>query len=100
MPLQTDTSETPIHENAAVIGVWARPIDALKISFDADLMNADNTFTRISPKDSKEFRARANTSGQLLNLNGSIIFGWDKLRPSINNHQHNRAYGVDALSSP
>src|SRR6266849_6406100 len=24
MPLQTDTSETPIHENAAVIGVWVR----------------------------------------------------------------------------
>jgi hypothetical protein len=102
MPLQTDTSEIPIHESAAVIGVWARPIDALKVSFDADIMHADNTFTRVSAKDSKEFRARAKyKAANWVNLNGSInVWLGRNPDPTINNNMHNRAYGVDAFFQP
>jgi hypothetical protein len=31
-------------------------LPAWKISFDTELMSADNTFTRISPRQSQEYR--------------------------------------------
>jgi hypothetical protein len=39
-----------INEYSGLFGIWARPI---KVSFDTELMSADNTFTRISPLQTK-----------------------------------------------
>ena len=32
----------------------------MKISFDTELMSADNSFTRISPRQTQEYRLRNN----------------------------------------
>jgi hypothetical protein len=97
-----DSSETQIHENAAVVGVWARPVDNLRVSFDAEIAKADNTFTRIIPTETKEFRFRSKyKAASWLNLNGSI-YVWLGRNPevTINNEQHNRAYGISAILQP
>lgn len=97
-----DGSETQIHENAAVVGVWARPIDNLRVSFDAEIARADNTYTRITPTESEEFRVRSKyKAASWLNLNGSVYI-WLGRNPevTINNEQHNRAYGISAILQP
>ena len=97
-----DGTETQIHENAAVVGVWARPVDNLRVSFDAEIAKADNTFTRITPTETKEFRLRSKyKAASWLNLNGSV-YVWLGRNPevTINNEQHNRVYGISAILQP
>ncbi len=102
MAATADSAETQIHENAAVVGVWARPIDNLRVSFDAEIAKADNTFTRITPTETKEFRVRAKYKvANWASLNGSV-YVWLGRNPdvTINNEQHNRAYGISAILQP
>lgn len=97
-----DVASTPLHENAAVFGIWARPANDWRISFDAELMSADASFTRISPRQSQEYRVRTTYKpARWLNLNGSITI-WEGRNnvPEINNLQHNRTYGFSAQIQP
>jgi hypothetical protein len=94
--------ETLINEYAGVFGLWARPTTNWKISFDADLMSADNAFTRISPRQSQEYRVRTTYKPTgWLDLNGSVTI-WEGRNNvvNVNNLQHNRAYGFSALFQP
>ncbi|HXM95253.1 MAG TPA: hypothetical protein VOA64_13535 [Candidatus Dormibacteraeota bacterium] len=97
-----DSSEIPIHEHAAVFGFWARPLKNLRISFDTDLMSADNSFTRISPRQTQEYRLRGTYKpANWMNLSASAAI-WEGRNnvPQINNLQHNRAYGFSAIFEP
>jgi hypothetical protein len=99
---QGGSGETPIHEHAAVFGIWARPTANWRISFDMDLMSADNAFTRISPRQSQEYRVRSKyKAANWLNLNGSITV-WEGRNNvfQVSDLQHNRAYGLSALIQP
>ena len=49
----------PINEFSGLFGIWARPAPKLQISFDTELFSADGSFTRISPRESQEYRVRA-----------------------------------------
>lgn len=97
-----DSSETPIHENAGLFGLWWRPSSNFRISYDMELMSADKSFTRISPRQSQEYRIRAKYQpANWLNLSGSIRIweGRDNV-PNVNNLQHDRAYGFSAILQP
>jgi hypothetical protein len=94
--------ETLINEYAGVFGIWVKPTPNWRISFDADLMSADNSFTRISPRQSQEYRVRSKyKAASWLNLNGSITIweGRDNV-VDVNNLQHDRTYGISALFQP
>jgi hypothetical protein len=98
----TSPSETLINEHAALIGLWARPIPNWRISFDAELIGADNTFTRISPRESQEYRVRSRYKVRdWLSLNGSVRI-WEGRNNvfEVNDLQHDRSYGVSALLQP
>ena len=102
MPGQGDTSETPIHEHAGLFGIWFRPSSNFRVSFDTELTSADASFTRISPRQSQEYRLRSKYQPKSwLNLNGSIRI-WEARDnvPLINNLQHDRVYGFSALLQP
>ena len=102
LPGQGDSSETDIKEYAGVFGVWARPTANWRVSFDADLMSADNAFTRISPRQSQEYRVRSKYKvASWLNVNGSITV-WEARNnvATINDLQHNRTYGASATIQP
>jgi hypothetical protein len=97
-----DVSSTPIHQHAGVFGIWARPTNNWRISFDAELMSADASFTRISPRQAQEYRVRtAYKPVSWLNLNGSMTV-WEGRNnvPTINNLQHSRTYGFSAQFQP
>jgi hypothetical protein len=94
--------QTLINEYAGVFGLWARPTTNWRISFDTELMSADNVFTRISPRESQEYRLRSTYKPTgWLNVNGSITIweGRDNVE-NVNNLQHNRVYGFSAMFQP
>ncbi len=65
-------------------------------------MSADNSFTRISPRQSQEYRLRSTYKpAPWLNLSGSITI-WEARNnvPEIDNLQHNRFYGFSASLQP
>jgi hypothetical protein len=97
-PAQTASPIQPIYinEEAGVIGIWARPTDNLRFSFDADLMSADNAFTRISLRHTDEYRFRGTYKPvNWATVNASINL-WEGRNnvPEISNIQHEK-YGME-----
>jgi hypothetical protein len=101
-PPMADASEIQIHEHAGVFGIWARPVPNWRISFDTELMSADNAFTRISPRQTQEYRIRSiykPVGWMSLSSSAYIWEGRDNV-VEINNLQHSRAYGFSATFDP
>jgi hypothetical protein len=95
---EQDTGSVEINEYAGVFGIWAQPASNWRISFDTDLMSADNTFTRISPRQSQEYRIRSKyRPTSWFSLDGSIRI-WEGRNniDQVDNLQHDRAYGFTA----
>jgi|SRR5579871_3341631 hypothetical protein len=95
---EQDIGSDEINEYAGVVGIWAQPATHWRISFDTELMSADNTFTRISPRQSQEYRIRSKYRPvSWFSLDGSIRIweGRDNIT-EVNNLQHDRSYGFTA----
>lgn len=94
--------ETLINEYAGLFGLWAQPITSWRISFDTELMSADNAFTRISPRQSQEYRVRTKYKlASWISVDGSIRIweGRDNIA-EVNNLQHDRSYGFSTSFQP
>jgi hypothetical protein len=102
LPIATDTGETLINEHSGLVGIWARPLDAWRVNFDVELGSADNSFTRISPRQWQEYRIRTTYKvASWVNLTGSInVLEKRNNISEINNLQHNRLYGWSAMFEP
>ncbi len=91
-----------IHENHAILGLWARPSPNLRLSIDGDIMSADNAFTRVSPLQAQELRFQANyRAASWINLNGNVNLWYgqnDTL--NINGRQHNDSFGFAVQIQP
>lgn len=97
-----DSGQTLINEYSGLFGIWVRPLNNWRISFDTELMSADNAYTRISPRQSQEYRVRSTYKPVAwLNLSGSVTI-WEARNnvPEINNLQHSRFYGFTAVFQP
>jgi hypothetical protein len=95
-------NETLINEYSGLFGIWARPVNHMKVSFDTELMSADNSFTRISPRQTQEYRLRTTYKpAEGVNLSGSVTL-WEGRNNAaeVNNLQHNRVYAVSAGFQP
>ncbi len=94
--------QTLINEYSGLFGIWARPVNHLKVSFDTELMSADNSFTRISPRQTQEYRLRTTYKpADWVNLSGSITI-WEGRNNvfEVDNLQHNRVYAFSAGFQP
>jgi hypothetical protein len=94
--------EIQINEYAGVFGLWAQPLPHWRISFDMELMSADNSFTRISARQTQEYRVRSKYKPVgWLSIDGSIRIweGRDNIS-EVNNLQHDRSYGISATFQP
>jgi hypothetical protein len=102
LPIAADPSETLINENSGVFGIWARPVDAWRLNFDMELASADNSYTRISPRQWQEYRVRTTYKlANWVNLSGSVNILEKRNNVSeVNNLQHNRLYGWTAMFEP
>ncbi len=99
---QFDSKPTEINEHSAVFGIWARPTDALRLTFDLELMSADNSFNRISPRQLQHYKARATYKPMRWASFGASVNVLENRNTAfqVNNKQHNRAYGFSAVVEP
>lgn len=92
----------PINEYSGLFGIWARPNQKWKISFDTELFSSDGTFTRVSPKQSQEYRVRTKYDvTDWLNLDGNVLI-WEGRNNQFQQGdlQHNRTYAISAILQP
>jgi hypothetical protein len=95
-------SATDINSNSAVLGLWVKPFQHLSINLDADFGSADNTFTRLSPRNYQEFRAKVQYRAAAW-LNLSAYFRTTEGQnpvANVNGSQHNRNVGFSLSITP
>ncbi len=98
----SDSGSTEINEHSGLFGIWARPTDALRVSFDLELMSADNTFTRVSPRQLQHYKLRASYKPTpWMGFAGTVNILENRNNVfQVNNLQHNRLYGFSAAFEP
>ena len=101
-PIVTDTGEVLINEHSGLFGIWARPLDGWRVNFDMELASADNSYTRISPRQWQEYRLRTTYRvTSWVSLSGSVnVLEKRNDVSEVNNLQHNRMYGWSAIFDP
>jgi hypothetical protein len=95
-------SSTDISSNSAVLGLWLKPVQHLSINLDADFGSADNTFTRLSPRNYQEYRARVQYRvASWFNLS-AYFRATEGQNPvtNVNGAEHNRNAGFSLSLTP
>jgi hypothetical protein len=99
-----DTSRniTTINENALLLGIVARPIDALRITGDFEFGYNDQSFTRIDPRQVQSYKIQISYKPRpWANLAGSVEIHNNRDNvTTVNNVEHDRSYGVSAMLMP
>ena len=89
-------------ENTALIGLWAKPINTLRLNFDFEHVNNNATIVRIAPRKESRYRAQATyTPRPWAVIGASFNILEDSNGDSLINYQgHNRNYGFNASLTP
>ena len=99
-----DTSRniTTINENALLLGIVARPIDALRITGDFEFGYNDHSFTRIDPRQVQSYKIQVSYKPRpWANLAGVVEIHNNRDNvTTVNNIEHDRSYGVSAMLMP
>ena len=97
-----DGDLTPIHENWGLFGAALRPNPQLRINFNLDLMYADNTFTRISPRQLQHYVVRAHYQPRpwFVFSGAANIFEARNNVTTVNHLEHNRYFSFGASITP
>ncbi|MDP9268960.1 MAG: hypothetical protein M3P27_11645 [Acidobacteriota bacterium] len=100
--LTADSDHTPINEHALLFGFWWRLGDKFRATYDMELMSADNSFTRISPRNLQQYRLRLLYKPvDWANLSAAINIRENRNNiPDVGNLQHNRSYSAAAVFTP
>jgi hypothetical protein len=91
-----------ITSNSMLAGLWARPTNALRLSFDADLFYADSAFTRIDPRQQQRYRFQASyAASSWISLDASFdILEHRNNIALVNDKEHDRAYSFSTVLTP
>ncbi len=97
-----DFHQTEINEHALLVGIQSRLADVFRLSSDLEVAWADNTFTRISPRQLQHYKFRVSYKPTArINFAGSVNILENRNNVTeINNLQHNRSYGFSAVLEP
>jgi len=100
--LADDNDFTEINGHSGLFGVSARPTNNLRISFDTELYSADNTFTRVTPRQFQDYRVRATYKPKdWISFGSAIVIREGRNNVSDVGHlDHNRSYGFTASVNP
>ncbi len=92
----------PIHANSALFGLVLRPAAQLRANFNAEIMSADNAFTRISPRKLQHYRMRTIYNPHpWLTFTGTIniLTSSDNVQ-TVNHFAHNQDFSFGAVINP
>ena len=96
-----DTSRNviTINEQALLLGVVARPIDALRITADFEFGYNDQSFTRIDPRQVQSYKVHANYKPRpWANLDGAVDIHENRDNVStVNNLEHDRSFSFSTM---
>ncbi len=99
-----DTSRniTTINENALLLGIVARPIDALRITGDFEFGYNDQSFTRIDPRQVQSYQIQVSYKPRpWANLAGAVEIHNNRDNvTTVNNIEHDHSYSVSAMLMP
>jgi hypothetical protein len=100
--LPGDEDHFVVHENTALLGLWARPTHALRLNFDLEHINYDNVIVRMAPRKEARYRFQGNyTPRPWAVIGGSINVLQDANADSLTKYVgHNRNYGFTASLTP
>jgi hypothetical protein len=92
-------SVTTINENALLLGVVARPIDALRITGDFEFGYNDESFTRIDPRQVQSYKIQVEYKPRpWANLTGAVEIHENRDNVStVDNQEHDRSYSFSAM---
>ena len=92
----------PIHENWSLFGIVFRPTPQLRANFNFDWMYADNSFTRISPRQLQHYVLRTNYKAKTwLTFSGTINILEDRDNIQTVNHlAHDRDFSFSTVITP
>jgi hypothetical protein len=89
-------------EKTALLGLWARPVHALRLNFDLEHTNFNGVFVRISPRKEARYRFQTTyTARSWATLGGSInILQQSNADVQTQYLAHNQNYGLTASLAP
>lgn len=90
---------TPVNQHAAVLGLWARAKDSLRVNFDLELGFADNSFVRIDPRKWQRYRLRVHYSpAKWANLAAAAsVREARNAEQDVNARQHDQSFSLRAV---
>jgi hypothetical protein len=91
-----------INEDSALFGFWARPTEHLRANLDVELFSADNSPTRISPRNLQHYKTRINYKPKpWASFSGTVnILESRNNVPDVMHREHNQNYGFTADLTP
>ncbi len=97
-----DQDRTVVHEYTPLLAFWAKPAPGLRINFDWEHTNNDNTIVRIGPRKEDRYRIQGNYTPKPWAVIGASINLWDASNGDalIDYRGHNRNYGFTANLTP
>jgi hypothetical protein len=95
----TSRSITTINENSLLLGVVARPIDALRITADFEFGYNDASFTRIDPRQVQSYKIHASYKPRpWANVDGAVEIHENRDNViTVNNLEHDRSYSFSTM---
>ena len=100
--VENDLDIVPVNFHTALFGIWTRPTDKLRANVDVELTTSDNFLTRISPRRSLRYRARASYQprrGITLAATSNVYEARNGIQ-EISYNAHNRSFGFTATANP
>jgi hypothetical protein len=100
--LPGDLDHFVVNEYTALFGFWARPVHGLRLNFDLEHTNYDNTIVRMAPRKESRYRFQTTyTPRPWVTLGGSVNILEDSNGDALTNYVgHNRNYGFTASLAP
>jgi hypothetical protein len=100
--VQNENDLTEINGYSGLFGITARPTNNLRIIFDTELYSADNTFTRVVPRQYQDYRVRATYKPrEWMSVGSAIVIREGRNNVSDVGHlEHNRSYSFYADMTP
>jgi hypothetical protein len=91
-----------INEDSALMGLWARPTDTVRVNFDLELFSSDRVFDRVDPRNLQHYKLRTTYKPRnWMSFAGTLNIQENRDNVAlIGNIQHNRNYGFSAALEP
>jgi len=100
--LLNESDSTEINGHSGLFGITARPVSNLRVTFDTEFYSADNTFTRVVPRQFQDYSVRLTYKPRnWIDFGSAIVIHEGRNNVSDVGHlDHNRSYGFNASVNP